>query len=166
MSVLSLLCTYNLSFQACASSSYPPIYTHTFILSEPLIMTASRAGSIRNGSRPGSVYAKDFTKEPGTQKYWARGNNSISPGGAAAASLRINTNVSSVRKKSVSPYFFPILSASEYINQKRAPGDSIDAMRAHCSSEPGEGSLESSGTLIRRSIALSTEVTAETPDDY
>ena len=125
-------------------------------------MTVSRAGSVRSGSRPSSVYANNSTRQQSMHKSWARSNNAISSRGAAVASLRINTNVPSVRKKSVSHYSFPILSASEYISQKGTPGDAIEAMRAHCSSEPGESSLESNGTLICRSIAPSTAV-VETP---
>lgn len=115
-------------------------------------MPSSRRQSLHDSSRPRSLYATECVKEKGVSKSWA-GNNGKTP--RRTGFLHINTDFSPEKWK---PVGFAISDASECTNQQGAPGDAIDAMRAHCTLEPGEDSPQSGGNWIRRNTPPRTQV--------
>jgi len=129
---------------------------------------------------PLGQYVNHYVKE-GNGRKSRTGNNH----NGAQSSLRINTNFSPGKRKSVSHYSFAVFgrseskeqrrlsgdlsflfSASESKEQKRLSGDHIDAinaMRAHCA---GDNSPEGGGNLIRRNKAPRAEtMVTPVPDD-
>jgi hypothetical protein len=119
-------------------------------------MDASRSlrKSFRDQNGP-TQYVNGYVREANTRKSRTGDNHNGGP-----SSLRINTNFSPAKRKSVGLYSFALFGASEYQEQRRFSGDQIDAIRAHCA---GEQSPESGGSWIRRNKAPRAEAMAETP---